>query len=243
MNKQRNKATMIETSGTRNLRSSWNTKWTPHTHTHTPQTREGFQQILGTTFEIFIQKSEVLGTPKILSRILKLQGLVEDLSLKNKTKAPAGWMRNLWFIIRPAVNNTSVPLIFSADQRNCLLLHCNHRLKPSQALKLPLPMNLNMSLFFQVIFLWCMVTASFIKGVRVFHSMFTFLLQSAACVTATMIAGSGVWGFGITYKTDCMYVHVNLYTPKTSALKTKWGTHPYKMQSIVWCIILCVSDR
>lgn len=62
----------------------------PHTHTHTPQTREGFQQILGTTFEIFIQKSGVLGTPKILSRILKLQGLVEDLSLKNKTKAPAG---------------------------------------------------------------------------------------------------------------------------------------------------------
>lgn len=40
-----------------------------------PQTREGFQQILGTTFEIFIQKSGVLGRPKILSRILKLQGL------------------------------------------------------------------------------------------------------------------------------------------------------------------------
>lgn len=40
-----------------------------------PQTREGFQQILGTTFEIFIQKSGVLVTPKILSRILKLQGL------------------------------------------------------------------------------------------------------------------------------------------------------------------------
>lgn len=40
-----------------------------------PQTREGFQQILGTTFENFIQKSGVLGTPKILSRTLKLQGL------------------------------------------------------------------------------------------------------------------------------------------------------------------------
>lgn len=40
-----------------------------------PQTREGFQQTLGTTFENFIQKSGVLGTPKILSRTLKLQGL------------------------------------------------------------------------------------------------------------------------------------------------------------------------
>lgn len=93
MNKQRNKATVIDVSilSNSNIRKKeleklvkyqgmreeqekmWKMKVTmapvliETLRAVTPQTREGFQQILGTTFEIFIQK--------ILSRTLKLQGL------------------------------------------------------------------------------------------------------------------------------------------------------------------------
>lgn len=97
MNKQRNKATMIYVSilSNSNIRKKeleklvkyqglreeqekmWKMKVTvvpvviKTLRAVTPQTGEWFQQILGTPFEIFIQKSRVLWTPKILNRTPK----------------------------------------------------------------------------------------------------------------------------------------------------------------------------
>ncbi len=69
-----------------------------------------------------------------------------------------------------------------------------------------------------------MATACFTKGLRVFLSVFTFLLHSAACVTVALIASSAVRGFGtkpLQAHCTCMLMHTHTY------LQTHMETHSH----------------
>ena len=59
----------------------------------TPKLEERLQQIPGTTSELSVQKSAVLGTAKILRRTIKLPGLWEDPRLRKTHTPPTGVRR------------------------------------------------------------------------------------------------------------------------------------------------------
>lgn len=62
----------------------------------------------------------------------------------------------------------------------------------------------------------------------VFHSVFTFLLHSAACVTVTLIAGRTVWGFGAkSLRAHCTCMLMCTHTIHTCKLTQKTYAHVY----------------